>query len=215
MIPILEQARALLQNQPFEYAFCGGFAIDLFLGFESRIHGDVDVLAYWKDRDEIIKHMWSLGFDVFEMLGGGKVHHITDIRNQERKKRNIFCCKESCELVKFLGTSEKDVYYVDFRHIGQQKLDFVEFLFNNKTDTDFLYARNHAIKRNLKNAFLLCGDIPYLAPEICLLYKSADTERGGYQHDYDMAMSKMNDEQKLWLNDALKTMYPGGHKWIL
>ena len=215
MISIVEQARGLLQNQSFEYAFCGGLAIDLFLGFESRMHGDLDVLAYWKDRDDIIKHMWSLGFDVFEMLGGGKAHHITDIKNQERKKRNIFCCKESCELVKFLETPEKDVYYVDFRHIGQQNLDYIEFLFNDKTDTDFLYAGNHDIKRNLKNAFLLCDGIPYLAPEICLLYKSTDTEREGYQHDYDMAMSKMNDEQKLWLNDALKTMYPRGHKWII
>ena len=81
---LVEEANTLLQGQDFSYAICGGFALDLFLGYESRVHGDIDVLAFWEDREKIITFMQSKGFCVFEMLGGGKVHRITDIRKQEK-----------------------------------------------------------------------------------------------------------------------------------
>ena len=58
-------------------------------------------------------------------------------------------------------------------------------------------------------------NIPYLSPEICLLYKSTDTERKGYQQDYDLSIQKMNTEQKQWLNNALEVIYPDGHKWMV
>jgi hypothetical protein len=215
MNPLIKQANELLKNQPFEYAFCGGFAVDLFLGFESRKHGDIDIHAYWKDRNAIIEYMWSLGFNICEMLGGGKAHLITDINRQSMAKRNIFCFKDGCELVQLSKTSQEDIYFINFRHIGQTKLDFIEFLFNDRSDSQFLYARNHGIRRNLSKAILSSGEIPYLAPEICLLYKSTDIEREGYQQDYDMAMSKMADEQKEWLNRSLASLYPEGHKWIV
>lgn len=204
----------LLNNKGFEYAFCGGFAIDLFLGYESRLHGDIDILAYWKDRNKIIEYMWSLGFAVYEMLGDGKAHHITDINIQFIKKRNIFCIKEDCDFVRLTETTEKDIYLVEVIPTIQRKMNFIEFLFNDRTDEHFLYARNHDIKRDLNKSILYVENIPYLAPEICLLYKSTDTERKGYQQDYDLAISKMDDEQKKWLSESLVVLYPNGHKWI-
>ena len=100
MNKILKEAIELLKGQSFEYAICGGLAIDIFLGYESRKHGDIDLLAYWNDRNSIILYMQSIGFNVYEMLGGGMAHHITDINKQEYRKRNIFCSTPDCELVK-------------------------------------------------------------------------------------------------------------------
>lgn len=213
MNQLLEEANRMLIGHGFDYAFCGGYAIDLFLGYESRKHGDIDVLAYWPDRDAIILYMQSLGFQIYEMLGGGKAHHITDLQDQQRVKRNIFCCKNECELVDIWKTEENEVYNVDFHHIGQSQLNFIEFLFNDRTDSEFLYARDHNVKRKLQDAILSNQDMPYLAPEICLLYKSTDTEREGYQQDYQLASSRMDREQLAWLNKALYDIYPQGHKW--
>lgn len=212
---LVYEANDILVNQSFEYAFGGGFAIDLFLGYESRKHGDIDISAYWSERDNIIKYMQSLGYEVYEMLGGGKCHHITNIDLQFKAKRNIFCCKDDCELVKLYETDEEDIYYIEFYHIGQTKLNFIEFLFNEKSDSDFIYARNSEIKRNLKDAILYSESIPYLAPEICLLYKSTDIEREGYQQDYDLAIKAMNAEQIAWFNHALALANPDGHKWMV
>ena len=62
---LLKEAHELLNNQSFEYAICGGFAIDLFLGCESRKHGDIDIAAYWKDRSAIIEYMRLKEYNVF------------------------------------------------------------------------------------------------------------------------------------------------------
>ena len=203
----------LLKNKNFDYAFCGGYAIDLFLGQLTRRHGDVDVFAYWEDRDAVIKYMWSHGFEVYEMIGGGQAHKITDVNNQMKLKRNIIAV-DNCEFVSLNHTDNINIFDVDFLPVQQSKPNFIEFLFNDKTDTDFLYARDHRVKLNLEKAVLYRNDIPYLAPEICLLYKSTDTERKGYQQDYDNAVKCMSAEQIMWLNEALKFVYPDGHKWI-
>lgn len=213
MNKLVAQANDILRSGDFDYAFCGGHAIDLFLGYESRTHGDIDILAYWSERDEIIKYMQSLGYDIYEMLGGGRAHKITDIAVQMKMKRNIFCWKDTCELVDFYPTEETDVFRIDFHHSGLTRLDFIEFLFNDKTESDFLYARNHDIRRALEKAILSADGVPYLAPELCLLYKTTDTEREGYQQDYELAMSKMTDEQREWFFAAARSLYPDGHKW--
>lgn len=114
MNKVLKETVELLNGQSFEYAICGGLAIDIFLGYESRKHGDIDLLAYWNDRNSIILYMQSIGFNVYEMLGGGMAHHITDINHQVYNKRNIFCSTPDCELVNLTPTKESDIYLIDF-----------------------------------------------------------------------------------------------------
>ena len=105
---LIREANDLLKSGGFEYAFCGGQAIDLFLGYESRVHGDIDISSYWKDSDRIILYIQSQGFFVYEMLGGGRAHRITDVSKQMYEKRNIFCYKENCPLVKTYPHDEND-----------------------------------------------------------------------------------------------------------
>ena len=210
---LIEEANAFLQGQDFSYAICGGFALDLFLGYESRAHGDIDVLAFWEDREKIITFMQSKGFCVFEMLGGGKVHRITDIRAQEKLQKNIFCCTEDCELVRLYDTEEPDVYRFEFQHSGLSKLNYIEFLFNEKTEAEFVYVRDNRVKRELEKAILRKDGIPYLAPELCLLYKSTDVDREGYQQDFELTVERLNGEQRAWFEKAMELLYPEGHKW--
>lgn len=213
MNDLVSEANDLLKRGGFEYAFCGGQAIDLFLGYESRKHGDIDVCAYWSERDKIILYMQSQGFYVYEMLGGGVAHRITDVSDQMRVKRNIFCFKEGCRLLKLYPHEEKDCFWMEFFHVGQTELDFIEFLFNDRSETYFEYARDREIKRELSKAILFADGVPYLAPEICLLYKSTDTKRDGYQQDFELAYHAMDSEQRKWLMDALVMLYPQGHVW--
>jgi hypothetical protein len=103
---------------------------------------------------------------------------------------------------------------LDFDHKGQSKLNFIEFLFSDKKDDEFLYARNAEIKLPMNKAVLYSHEIPYLTPEFVLLYKSTDTEREGYQQDYDYAITEMTAKQRSWLENSLSTMNPQGHKWL-
>ena len=214
MTQLILDANALLKQGGFEYQFCAGQAIDLYLGRETRVHGDIDICTYWPDRDRIIRYMQSQGFEVYEMLGGGRAHRITDPSVQMYEKRNIFCFKDGCPLVKTYPLDENDCCWIEFFHIGQTELNFIEFLFNDRSETHFEYARDREIKRDIDRAFLECGGVPYLAPEICLLYKSTDIDREGYQQDFDLTYAVLGGEQKQWLQRALTRLYPDGHKWI-
>ncbi len=214
MNKLISEADRLLKNGGFEYAFCGGHALDLFLGCESRMHGDIDVCVYWDDRNRIIQYMQSQGFEVYEMLGGGRAHHITDVSCQFRARRNIFCFQQGCPLVKTYPPDEDGCCWMEFFHIGQTALDFIEFLFNDKTEEAFEYARNREIVLELGKAVLFRDGIPYLAPELCLLYKSTDIEREGCEQDFELAWKAMDPSQRRWLRNALLREYPGGHPWI-
>jgi len=211
---IIQEADAFLKTGGFDYEFCGGFAIELYLDMPVRMHGDIDISAFWDERDKIILFMQSKGWSVYELCGGGKAHHITDIGYQIKAKRNIFCMSIGCEIVSLTPLDEPDMFVVEFDHRGQDKLTFIEFLFDNKESNRFLYGRNHDISLPLTQAFFTCGDVKYLAPEMVLLYKSTNTEREGYQLDYDMTVSKMTAEQKIWFRNALIIMNPNGHKWL-
>ena len=211
---LIQKVNELLKNGGFQYAICGGFAIELFLNRTVRNHGDVDISAFWSERDKIILYIQALGWSVYELCGGGRAHHITDVSNQIKNKRNIFCMTDDCEIVSFTPTDEAEMFAVDFGHGGQERLTFVEFLFNNAESENFLYARNHAVTRPLSQAILSRDGVPYLCPEMVLLYKSVDTQREGYQLDYDLAMGMMSGEQRQWLQHALAVMNPEGHIWL-
>lgn len=135
MNKLVREANELLKNGGFNYAFCGGQALDMFLGYESRVHGDIDICVFWEDRDRIIEYMQSKGYKVYEMLGGGRAHPITSTAGLVRLKKNIFCRME-------------------FFHVGQTKLDYIEFLFNDKSATHFEYSRNREVILELEKAIL-------------------------------------------------------------
>ncbi len=41
MNKLVQEANELLKNGGFNYAFCGGQALDMFLGYESRVQGNL------------------------------------------------------------------------------------------------------------------------------------------------------------------------------
>ena len=203
----------MLNSIGSDYLICGGYAIDLFLGQETRVHYDLDISVYWPDRDSIIQYMQGHGWTVYEACGGGMVHRITDLARQKRMKRNLFCVREGNTYFHVVDCGD-NMFRCDIEHIPQTRLDYIEFLFNTRIDRAFVYARNEKVTRDLEQAILYRGSIPYLSPELVLLYKSTDIEREGYQQDFALARERMSSESKAWLREALAICDPSGHPWI-
>lgn len=213
MTSLINQAVELLDNAGFDYAICGGWAVDLFNGAVTRPHYDLDVSVYHQDRAGIIRYMLGLGWTVYEACGGGMVHKITDIAEQQMLKRNIFCVRAGNTHF-HVADCGNDMFRCQIDHTEQTRLDYIEFLFNTRTEALFIYARNEGITRELSKAVLYLGGIPCLAPELVLLYKSTDISREGYQQDYETALAKMTPESKFWLKTALDRAFPTGHPWL-
>jgi len=82
MIRLINETSELLKNANFDWSICGGFAIDMFCGEQTRIHYDLDICVFWEKRDDVIKYMKDLDWTVYEACGGGMVHLITNLSQQ-------------------------------------------------------------------------------------------------------------------------------------
>ena len=109
-----------LQNNGFDYAFCGGHAIDIALGKCTRPHGDIDISAFWEDRNNIIKFMQKNDWIIYEALGEGKIYLIKDTNDQKLIKLNIFCVKDECSFFHIEHIGE-NIYKCEIDHIEQKK----------------------------------------------------------------------------------------------
>jgi len=213
MNQLINECNDLLKGNGFEYAFCGGHALDIHLKCATRPHGDIDLSAWLEDRNQIIFFMQAQGWIVYEAMGGGMIHLITNIDDQKLTKLNIFCVKEECP---FFHTEliENGIYRCEIDHAEQNRLDYIEFLFNKRNASEFIYSRNDKIRRELNKAILQENGISYFAPELVLLYKSTDLTRKVNCQDFDMVLPILSEEKKTWLKNTLITAFPDGHQWI-
>jgi len=213
MNSLISDCNNLLKGNSFEYAFCGGHALDIHLGYFTRPHGDIDLSTYWEDRNEIISFMQSQGWIVYEAMGDGKIHLITDTDDQKMIKLNIFCVKEGCSFFN-IELIENDVYHCEIDHVEQKHLDYIEFLFNKRDANNFIYSRNNEIRREIEKAILYKDSISYFSPELVLMYKSTDLTREENRQDFDLMIPHLSDESREWLRNALIAAFPDGHEWI-
>jgi hypothetical protein len=163
----------------------GGWAIDLFLGRQTRPHGDLDVGVLRRNVGELL-HACP-GWEVFEARDGS----LTRLRSAApRSNVSSLWCRES----------EKTFWKF-------------EIMLDESEGDLWVYRRDRAIRRNLLSLILRDSwGIPYLAPEVQLLYK-AKHARSQDQLDFAAVVPMLSDAAKDWLREALKQTLPG-HSWI-
>jgi len=72
----------------------------------------------------------------------------------------------------------------------------------------------------MDKAILYRDGIPYLAPEIILLYKSGKgSMQGAYakprtEIDFKAIMPLLSEESRKWLLDAINVANPDGYEWL-
>ncbi len=203
-----------LQDASFKYMLCGGYAVDMYLQCKTREHSDIDIGVFWEDREEVIRFMKSNNWSVYEALGGGIVCKLDNLENYDfERRKNLFCIRNKTPRI-HLDHIEGNSYTFQMDDCEQSELDYVEFLFNECSNDKFVYYWNSEITRMLNKAIMREGRIPYLAPELVLLYKSTSSNTGKSIVDFKAVTEKMNLERKDWLKYALTIAYPHGHSWI-
>ena len=197
---------------PVSWAVCGGYALDLFLDRTFRVHGDIDLCVFEPDRDAIVHSMLRNNWRVYEFRGQGKVRPLDDTSSGDAG-RNLMCVTDDCELVKFYPCEEEGLLYHQFFHTGIRRFNYVEFLFNTATETHFIFNKTAGIERERSEAIRFRQGIPYLAPEIVLLYKASQADKPEYRDDFEQTYPSMNSESREWFFRSLEKLYPDGHRW--
>lgn len=212
MDQLITAAKNFLSNAKICWAVCGGYALDLFLDRTMRVHSDIDICVFENDRDTIMRYMLKNNWRVYEFRGQGKVRPL-DGASPSDVGRNLMCINGECDFVKFYPSEDVGLLYHQFLHVGIRTFNYIEFLFNQTDKNSLVFDEAKNIHRDLSKAILFNGSIPYLAPEIALLYKSSQAEREAYQYDFEQTYPQMSYEQKEWFSKSLDALYPNGHKW--
>jgi len=164
----------------------GGWALDLFLGEATRPHEDIDVGIFRRDA---LKACTALSeWEFFEAKDGS----LTRL--------------ESCT------APRKAVNSVWCRRLSKCEWAF-ELVLDEGGGDAWTFRRDASIQRSLEQMIRRsAAGIPYLAPEIQLLYKSKEI-RSKDQTDFNSVVRLLDQDARDWLQNSIAKMEPN-HPWL-
>ena len=184
--PVSEVA-SVMERFARPWYIAGGWAIDLFVGRETREHADVDVAILRRDQIELRS---ALATWTFEKVVEGQ----------------RFPWGEG----KWLDPPVHEVH-ADRTASSPSHL---EILLNESSGPTWRFRRNVEVTRPLDRIGMRTSDgVPFLAPEIALLFK-AKTPTDKDVRDFELVRPRLAAEPREWLRRALGICYPG-HPWRL
>ena len=181
-----EQVRDRLRELSARWWIAGGWALDLFIGRATRAHTDIEIAVF---RDDLAAVRRALaGWELFVAESGA----FTPWREGEPlpKSAHELWCRER----------------------GHQAWQ-LEILVEERSGDRWTYRRDPDIGVRANDLGRVTADgIPYVRPEIQLLYKSKDA-RPVDESDFITVLPRLDPAQRAFLSAALWTTAPG-HRWL-
>lgn len=191
---LLEVAKALA-NLRAPFYFAGGWAIDLFLGRVTREHHDIDALVL--RRDHLGLH------DALSEFSLKKIIPHPDGMPPNRGTITEWPKGERLEL---------PLHQINAYRRDESESAF-QVMLGESSGGDWIFRRNPEIRMPLMRiGFYPLWGLPYLAPEIVLLFKAKHLEERD-QIDFTNAAPALNADARRWLRDALEKTHPR-HEWL-
>ncbi|MFC4639849.1 nucleotidyltransferase domain-containing protein [Deinococcus hohokamensis] len=175
------------------WLLAGGVALDLALGQVGRPHDDLDIAV---DRDAQPTLLATL------RDGGWRLDTPTDQGYAE-----------------WSAPLEPPQHQIHARHPGLPDALLADFLLTDLSDGVWRFRRDPAVTLPLEQARRRSADgLPYLAPEIVLLFKSRSAQaagdlRGKDAADAERVLPTLPGPARVWLREALERTAPG-HPWL-
>jgi hypothetical protein len=170
----------------------GGWALDLFLGVQTREHEDIDVQILRRDQQEV------------RML-----FRAWDVQGVHPGELSTMWPSREWEVGSLLSPSVHDVWC----RPSKTEPWVLQLMVVDTIDDQWLFRRDTRIRRPLAMVGHRTPDgIPYLAPEIQLLYK-AKAPRPKDEADFVRTLPVLNKESRQWLAQSLTLVYPA-HSWL-
>jgi hypothetical protein len=169
----------------------GGWALDLFIGSQGREHEDIDVEFLRRDQQAVRALLGE--WDVQE------AHPELDANWPFRE----------WELGQDLRSGVHDIWC----RLHKDAPWTLQLMVADITNDQWVFRRDARIQRPLAaNVHRTNDGIPYLAPEIQLLYKAKGL-RPKDEADFARTLPYLDEESRSWLAQALALAHPG-HPWL-
>ena len=176
----------MLESVPCPWWVCGGWAIDLWLGRETRRHGDTDIGCFRAGVDRLCAALpdWECYSAEDGALSPYPSPDVAPI-----SVSSLWCRRRT-------ATSWDLQVMIEDAESGR-----------------WLFRRDTRVTRPVEEiTWLTDTGIRVLAPEIQLLYKAKGV-RPSDQADFDASLSTLSESARGWLVQALETVHPH-HPWI-
>jgi hypothetical protein len=173
-----EEVAARLESMRAPWAIAGGWAIDLYLGEQTRAHKDIEIAI---DRDQAAT-VWACLDDLdWFAIGRGRAWPLADAPPQLHQ------------------TWGRD------RALRRWRLDVLREPWDGG---DWVFRRDSRIRRPLAQAIDRNSDaVPFLAPELVLLFKAA-SPREDDEADLARIIPVLTGGQIEWLAGSLRLVHP-------
>ncbi len=178
-----------LRDFPAPWHICGGWALDVFFGRVTRVHHDVDVAVSRTDQLALQQYLTTRDWKLLTPF------------------------EERLQPWPMHMRMELPRHQVHAHRRGA----FIDFLLADLDGGIWRFRREPVIIRDMSRVRLLSDEgIPFLAPELVLLFKSKNTrgkERSKDQADFEEAYRRLEPERRAWLRWALIVVDPS-HPWL-
>jgi hypothetical protein len=183
----LRAVEELLAEMAAPWWIAGGWAIDLFLGRQTRPHGDVDVAVLRADQAVLAESL--AGWDL-HVAAEGRLTPWTPSDWLEGGRRHQLWCRQ-----------------------GPDQPWSLEILLEEGDRFTWRFRRDPRVTLPLEHFGRRAeGGMPYVAPEVALLFKASTPEAPRNRADFEAALPAMKISPRTWLNQALLLTAPG-HPW--
>lgn len=186
--PFLARVANLLSDFAPQWALCGGWSVDAWLGRKSREHADVDFAIAHDDQHA-----------VFEYFTAGWLLNGHDVHDEEGKE----------------PWSGRPLDFPAHIHAFSDDGLEVEFLTHQRSATDLILDQDLGVSLPLTRSISTSPwGLPTLAPEAVLFYKGAgDKIRPHDEADFRALVPHLTVPQRGWLRDALLAVRRD-HLWL-
>jgi len=185
--PRPEEAFALLARTAVPWWFAGGWALELFLDASCRPHSDLDIGCFRADLGGVLEEL--SGWDI-RVAAGGRLTTLPPSTSMDGAAHGLWC-----------RPSGSSVWVL-------------EILVEDSDGLDWIFRRDRSIRRPAKDIVArTASGLPYIRPEIQLLYKSKNN-RPRDDLDFSAAWPSLSSGAQSWLVEHLRLMNPG-HPWLL
>ena len=186
----VDDAVDLMSGLNIPWWIAGGWAIDLFLGRQTRSHGDTDVLIRRDDQLEVQAYLNGKGLLLYKTQQPGLRPWLPG-EFQGRPFDDIWCR-----------------WTPDTPWVLQLMLLC--------TDGDrWVFKRDPTIRGPLEELGQRTSSrVPYMRPHIQLFYKAKSQTLAKDQSDFDLAVPELSRGEQEWLLRHLQKRFVDGHPWI-
>ena len=177
------------------WSLCGGWAVDAWLGRETRDHGDVDISIFEGDLPELFGHL-----DGWQLIAHDR--HVQGDTTEPWNGRPL--ARPAHIHGRFSNASLPE------RLDAAAGFD-LDIQIDASSGDDFIASRKHNITLPLGVCTQQSGwGLPTLTPPLLLFYK-AKLPRSHDEQDFRALLPHLTDEQRNWLRNAISLV---GHPWL-